>query len=89
MLLEEGACYNQCVLLSKLLAFAPLLSVLQGQICLLPRYSGLPLRLGHGGELDKTWPIQALGFSRGKATSGISLSEILPGFVVVQLLSCV
>ena len=37
MLLEEGVCYDQCVLLAKLylLAFALLHSVLQGQICLL------------------------------------------------------
>ena len=32
-LLEEGVCYDQCVLLAKLLAFALLHSVLQGQIC--------------------------------------------------------
>ena len=36
VLLEEGACYDQCVLLVKLLlAFALLHSVLQDQICLL------------------------------------------------------
>ena len=36
MLLEEGVCYDQCVFLAELLlAFALLLSVLQGQICLL------------------------------------------------------
>ena len=36
MLFEEGICYDQCVLLAKLLlAFALLHSVLQGQICLL------------------------------------------------------
>ena len=34
MLLEEGVCYDQCILLAKLLAF-DLLFVLQGQICLL------------------------------------------------------
>ena len=33
MLLEEGVCYDKCVLLA--LAFALLHSVLQGQICLL------------------------------------------------------
>ena len=33
VLLEEGVCYDQCVLLEKLLAFALLHSVLQGQIC--------------------------------------------------------
>ena len=35
VLLEEGVCYDQCVLLAKLLAFALLHSILQGQICLL------------------------------------------------------
>ena len=36
VLLEEGVCYDQCVLLAELLlAFALLHSVLQGQICLL------------------------------------------------------
>ena len=35
MLLEEGVCYDQCVLLAKLLMLAPLHFVLQGQICLL------------------------------------------------------
>ena len=35
VLLEEGVCYDQCVLLEKLLAFALLRFVLQGQICLL------------------------------------------------------
>ena len=34
-LLEEGVCYDQCVLLTKLLTFAPLHFVLQGQTCLL------------------------------------------------------
>ena len=32
--LEEGVCYDQCVLGKTLLAFALLHSVLQGQICL-------------------------------------------------------
>ena len=35
MLLEENVCHDQCVLLTKLLAFALLCFVLQGQICLL------------------------------------------------------
>ena len=35
MLLDEGVCYDQCVLLAKLLALAILHSVLQGQTCLL------------------------------------------------------
>ena len=35
MLLEEGVCYDQYVLLGKLLAFALIHSVLQGQIYLL------------------------------------------------------
>ena len=39
MLLEEGVFYDQCVLLRKLLAFALLHSVLQGQICLLLQVS--------------------------------------------------
>ena len=39
MLLEEGVCYDQCVLLAKLLVFALLNFVLQGQICLLPQES--------------------------------------------------
>ena len=39
MLLEEGICYDQCVLLTKLLAFALLHSVLQGQIFLLLQVS--------------------------------------------------
>ena len=34
MLLEESVCYHQCVLLEKLLVFALLHSILQGQICL-------------------------------------------------------
>ena len=38
VLLEEGVCYDQCVLLAKLLAFALLHFVLQGPICLLFRY---------------------------------------------------
>ena len=34
MFLEEGVCYDQCILLAKLLlVFALLHSVLQGQIC--------------------------------------------------------
>ena len=35
VLLEEGVYYDQCVLLAKLLAFALLHSIFQGQICLL------------------------------------------------------
>ena len=35
VLLEEGVCYDQCILLAKLLAFALLHFVLWGQICLL------------------------------------------------------
>ena len=38
VLLEEGVCYDQCVLLAKLLAFALLHSVLQGQTCLYSWY---------------------------------------------------
>ena len=39
MLFEEGVCYDQCVLLAKLLAFALLHFVLQGQTCLLLQVS--------------------------------------------------
>ena len=39
VLFEEGVCYDQCVLLAKLLDFALLYSVLQGQICLLLQLS--------------------------------------------------
>ena len=39
VLSEEGVCYDQCILLAKLLAFALLHSVLQGQICLLLQVS--------------------------------------------------
>ena len=35
VLLEEGVCYDQCIFLAKLLAFALLHSTFQGQICLL------------------------------------------------------
>ena len=35
VLLEKGVCYDQCVLFAKLLAFALLHFVLQGQTCLL------------------------------------------------------
>ena len=35
MFLEEGVCYDQCILLAKRLVFALLHSAFQGQICLL------------------------------------------------------
>ena len=38
MLLEKVVCYDHCVLMAKLLAFALLHFVLQGQICLYSRY---------------------------------------------------
>ena len=38
-MLEKGVWYNQCVVLAKLLAFALLHFVLQGQICLLSQVS--------------------------------------------------
>ena len=38
MLLEEDVCYDQCVLLAKLLAFALFHFVLQSQSCVLPQY---------------------------------------------------
>ena len=45
VLLEEDVCYDQCVLLEKLLASALLHSVLQGQTCLLLQASLDFLRL--------------------------------------------
>ena len=42
VLLEEGVCYDQCILDRTWLAFALLHSVLQGQICLLLHVSWLP-----------------------------------------------
>ena len=39
MLLEESICYDQCILLAKLLAFALLQFVQQGQTCLLLQVS--------------------------------------------------
>ena len=51
MLLEEGVCYDQCVLLGKLLlAFALLCFVLQGQIGLLFQVS-LDFLLLHSSPL--------------------------------------
>ena len=50
VLLEQGVCYDQCVLLAKLLAFALLRFVLQGQICLLLQVS-LDFLLLHSSPL--------------------------------------
>ena len=50
VLLEDGICYGQCVLLAKLLTFALLHSVLQGQICLLLQVS-LDFQLFHSSPL--------------------------------------
>ena len=50
VLLEEGVCYDQCVLLAKLLAFDLLHFVPQGQICLLFQVS-LDFLLLHSGPL--------------------------------------
>ena len=50
MLFKEGVCYDQCVLLVKLLAFVLLHFVLQGQICLLLQVS-LDLLLLHSNPL--------------------------------------
>ena len=50
MLLEEGVWYDQSILLEKLLAFALLHSVLQGQICLLVQVS-LDFLLLHSSPL--------------------------------------
>ena len=49
-LLEEGVCYDQWVLLAKLLAFDLLHFVLQGQICLLLKVS-LDFPLLHSSPL--------------------------------------
>ena len=50
MLLEEGVCYDQCILLAKLLAFALFRSVLQGHTCLLLQVS-LDFLLLHSSPL--------------------------------------
>ena len=50
VLLEEGVCYDQCVLLAKLLAFALIHFVLQGQTCLLLQVS-LDFILLHSSRL--------------------------------------
>ena len=50
VLLEEGVCYDQCILLAKLLAFALLHFVIQGQICLLLQLS-LAFLLLHSSPL--------------------------------------
>ena len=50
VLLEEGVCYDQCILLAKLLAFALLHFVLQGQTCLILHIS-LDFPLFHSSAL--------------------------------------
>ena len=50
MFLEEGVCYDQCILLAKLLAFSLLHFVLQGQISLLLQVS-LDFLLLHSSPL--------------------------------------
>ena len=50
MLLEDQGCYDQWVLLAKLLAFALLCFVFQGQICLLLQVS-LDFLLLHSSAL--------------------------------------
>ena len=50
VLLEESVCYDQCVLLAKLLAFALLHFVLRGQICRLRQLS-LDFLLLHSSPL--------------------------------------
>ena len=52
MLLEEGVCCDQCILLVKLLAFALLNSVLQSQTCLLLQVS-LDFLLLHSSPYNK------------------------------------
>ena len=65
VLLEEGVCYDQCVLLAKLLAFALLHFVLQGQTCLLFQVS-LDFLLLHSsplwwkGHLFLVWVLESL-----------------------------
>ena len=50
VVLEEGICYDQCILSEKLLAFVPFYFVLQGQICLLLQVS-LDFLLLHSSPL--------------------------------------
>ena len=50
VLLEEGVCYDKCILLAKLLAFALLHFVLPGQICVTPGIS-LDFLLLHSSPL--------------------------------------
>ena len=50
VLLKEGVCYDQCILLAKLLAFALLHFILQGQTCLLIQVS-LEFLLLHSNPL--------------------------------------
>ena len=54
VLLEKGVCYDQCVLLTKLLAFALLHFVLQRQTCLLLQVS-LDILLLHSNPLGWKW----------------------------------
>ena len=51
VLLEDGVCCDQCILLAKLLAFAMFHFVLQGQVCLLLQVS-LDLVLLHSSPLQ-------------------------------------
>ena len=56
MLLEEGVPYDQCVLLAKLLAFAVLHFVFQGQICLLLQVSldfNIPANLENSAGVEE------------------------------------
>ena len=54
LLLEEGFCYDQCLLLAKLLSFALLHFVLQGQTCLILQVS-LDFLLLHFNPLWWKW----------------------------------
>ena len=79
VLLEEGVCYDQCVLLAKLLAFALLHSVLQGQICLLLQVF-LDFLLLHSSPL--WWKGHLLGVLVLKGLIGLHRT------VQLQLLQC-
>ena len=70
MLLEVGICYDQCILLAKLLDFALFHFVLQGQMCLL---------------LQVYLPDLHIGFSRGRS-SGLVFPSLLefPQFIVIH-----
>ena len=69
VLLEEGVCYDQCVLLEKLLAFALLHFELQGQKCLLLQVS-LDFLLLHSSPL--WWKGHLFGVSALEAEEAVA-----------------